>query len=63
MDLRVKLQQAVWKEDFQEAARLKVQVARMETQRDLFDTKYETSRFEQSLVCGDSVVAREQMDI
>lgn len=35
----------------------------METQRDQFDQRYETSRFEQSLICGDATIAREQMQL
>lgn len=33
----------------------------MEDQRDLFDAKYETSRFEDSLICGNVTEARLQL--
>jgi hypothetical protein len=39
----------VWRDDFGQAEKLKVQIGRMEAQRDHFDQKYETSRFEASL--------------
>jgi hypothetical protein len=43
------LEHAVWRDDFGQAEKLKVQIGRMEAQRDHFDQKYETSRFEASL--------------
>ena len=60
-DLRNQLQQAVWRDDYEEAQRIKEKLARMEGQRDSFDVKYETSVFEDQLVVGSAAEAREQM--
>lgn len=47
--LRGQLQQAVWADDFKTAVELKEVLKRIESQRDSFDARYETSRYEEMI--------------
>ena len=46
-----------------QAIELKAQIKRMEDQRDQFDARYETSRYEASLVCGDTAQAKIELQV